>query len=193
MPVKTTIPYSEGLFSITFTCTQWLPLIVMVQGYDIVYQWFDHLKSKGHLISGYVIMPNHVHVMIGFRNKGQLINSIIGNGKRFMAYEIIKQLQAQRNERVLKLLTDSVEPGRKKNRKQHNVWELSFDWKKCESEKFIVQKLDYYHRNPCSGKWSLCANPVEYEHSSARYYETGEQGHYPVIGYRELFHIDLTK
>jgi hypothetical protein len=58
MPVKTSIPFTDGIFSITFTCTNWLPLIETVKGYDIVYSWFDYLKSKGHYIGGYVIMPN---------------------------------------------------------------------------------------------------------------------------------------
>ena len=34
---------------------------------------------------------------------------------------------------------------------------------------------------------------VEYAHSSAKYYLTGEQGIYPVTGYGELLDIDLTK
>jgi REP element-mobilizing transposase RayT len=46
---------------------------------------FDHLKSKGHYLTGYVIMPNHVHALIGFRRNDQSINTIIGNGKRFIA------------------------------------------------------------------------------------------------------------
>lgn len=35
-------------------------------------------------------MPNHIHALISFAETGQRINTIIGNGKRFMAYEIIK-------------------------------------------------------------------------------------------------------
>jgi len=193
MPVKNTISFSEGIFSITFTCSRWLPLIEMVNGYDIVYKWFDHLKSKGHFISGYVIMPNHVHVLIGFRNVDQSINTIVGNGKRFMAYEIIKRLKEQNQLKILEQLAASVEPDRKANRKQHDVWELSFDWKKCESGRFIEQKLDYYHKNPCFRKWNLCASPLEYVHSSAKFYQKAEQGIYPVTNYNELFDIDLTK
>ncbi|MEO6723572.1 MAG: hypothetical protein ABIN67_24610 [Ferruginibacter sp.] len=64
MPVKRTIPHNSGMFFITFTCYQWLSLIDKVNGYDIIYKWFDHLKSKGHFINGYVIMPNHVHALI---------------------------------------------------------------------------------------------------------------------------------
>ncbi len=58
MPVKQTIPYFDGIFSITFTCANWLPLIEKVNGYDLVYHWFNHLKEKGHFIVGYVIIPN---------------------------------------------------------------------------------------------------------------------------------------
>ncbi|MBI1781398.1 MAG: hypothetical protein HYR66_08510 [Sphingobacteriales bacterium] len=84
MPVKRTIPYNYGIYSISFTCFNWLPLIDIVNGYHIVYNWFDYLKKQGHFISGYVIMPNHLHVMIGFSNTKQTINTIIGNGKRLI-------------------------------------------------------------------------------------------------------------
>ena len=50
MPVKQTIPYNYGIYSITFTCYNWLQLIDIVNGYDIVYRWFDHLKQQGHYI-----------------------------------------------------------------------------------------------------------------------------------------------
>jgi hypothetical protein len=58
MPVKTTLPYNDGLYFITLTCHQWLPLIELTKNYDVVYKWFDYLKSKGHYITGYIIMPN---------------------------------------------------------------------------------------------------------------------------------------
>jgi hypothetical protein len=48
MPVKQTIPYNEGVFFITFTCHKWMPLIDLTNSHDLVYKWFDYLKSKGH-------------------------------------------------------------------------------------------------------------------------------------------------
>ena len=94
MSVRREIPAYDGLYFIIFTCCHWLKLFEITNGYGIVYNWFDHLKSKGHFINGYVIMPNHVHALIAFRNtQGQSINSIIGTGKRFMAYEIINRLE----------------------------------------------------------------------------------------------------
>ncbi len=193
MPVKRTIPVEFGMFFITFTCYKWINLIEKVNGFDIVYNWFNHLKLKGHFINGYVIMPNHVHALISFRETGQSINTIIGNGKRFMAYEIIERLKNGNEMDVLRYLKEAVEPGRQANKKQHKVWELSFDWKECSSKKFIQQKLDYMHMNPCSKKWNLCSKPQEYVHSSAKYYTTGEEGFYPITDFMAMEDIKLCK
>jgi REP element-mobilizing transposase RayT len=191
MPVKHSIPFNSGKFFITFTCHQWLPLIDKTNGYDIVYNWFSHLKSKGHYINGYVIMPNHVHAVISFINTGQSINTIVGNGKRFMAYEIITRLEKQGETGLLNRLNSNIEAKRKENNKQHNVWELSFDWKECRNKEFTWQKLDYIHNNPCTGKWQLAVNAVEYLHSSAKYYLTGVQGLYEVANFMEMEDVDF--
>jgi len=191
MPVKQNIPFNSGTFFITFTCYQWLHLIDKTAGYDIVYKWFDHLKSKGHYINGYVIMPNHVHALISFVNTGQSINNIVGNGKRFMAYDLVESLEQRGEGDLLNILSSNIESKRKENKKQHNVWELSFDWKVCLSKEFTWQKLDYIHNNPCVGKWQLADNPKEYLHSSAKYYLTGEQGVYPVTNIMEMLDVDF--
>lgn len=193
MPVKQTIPYDHGTFFITFTCYQWLSLINKVNGYDIVYKWFDYLKANGHFINGYVIMPNHVHAIISFTQAAQSINIIIGNGKRFMAYEIIKRLQMNNETGLLLKLSTNVEPARKAKNKKHDVWELSFDWKECNSPEFTDQKLEYIHNNPCSGKWNLCNTPEEYMHSSAKFYSTGEQGIFAVTNIMSMMDIEFVR
>jgi len=93
MPVRSVIHGSEDTLFITFTCFQWLPLIELTNGYDLVYKWFNYLKSQGHLVAGYVVMPNHVHALIYFSKTNKPINKIVGDGKRFMAYEIVKRLK----------------------------------------------------------------------------------------------------
>ena len=193
MPTHSTIPYDHGVFSITFTCAGWLPLIEQVNGYDLVYNWFDILKSNGHQVIGYVIMPNHVHVMIAFVQTETSINNIIGNGKRFMAYAMEERLEKLGAEETLLQLSKRVEPGRLARNKRHDVWELSFDWKLCTTETFMKQKLDYYHKNPCSGKWSLAASPIKYIHSAAYFYNSGVQGVYPVLNYREVLDMVFNK
>jgi len=63
--------------------------------------------------------------------------------------------------------------------------------RECRTEKFIQQKLGYIHPNPCKAK--LVELPEQYEHSSAKYYFTGEQGVYCVTNFMALRDIDLTK
>ena len=93
MPVRQVIPYSFGTFVITLTCFRWMSLIDNVNAYNIIYKWFDYSKAQGHFINAFVIMPNHVHVIISFIETEQSINNILGNGKRFMAYDIITKLK----------------------------------------------------------------------------------------------------
>lgn len=186
MPVKRNIPFNSGSFFITFTCYQWLPLIAATNSHDLVYNWFDRIKSDGHFINGYVIMPNHIHALISFVDVGQAINTIVGNGKRFMAYDLVQRQKSDGHTRILKRLSEKIEPMRKESKKLHNVWELSFDWKQCISNDFTWQKLRYMHNNPCVGKWKLAAEPIGYLHSSAKFYLTGQQGIYPVTNFLEM-------
>lgn len=90
MAVKTTQKEKNLIYFVTFTCYNWIPLFEITNAYDLVYKWFDYLKSKGHKITGFVIMPNHFHGLIYISPTGKTINSIIGNAKRFLAYDIIK-------------------------------------------------------------------------------------------------------
>jgi REP element-mobilizing transposase RayT len=194
MSVRKSIEEYNGIFFITLTCTRWIPLFQISNSYDAVYRWFDHLTRNGHFIIAYVIMPNHVHALIAFRHtRGEPINRVIGTGKRFMAYHIVKKLTEMGNFDLLKKLQQLVTPFERKKGKLHNVFERSFDWKECTNERFILQKLNYIHVNPCQGKWSLATAPEDYKHSSARFYLTGEHCCYPVTSYPELQDVDLTK
>ena len=46
MPVKRKITEPDGVYFTTITCHQWIPLIEQTNGYELVYNWFDHLKGK---------------------------------------------------------------------------------------------------------------------------------------------------
>jgi REP element-mobilizing transposase RayT len=194
MSVRRAIGKKEGIYFITLTCCRWLHLFELANSYDVVYTWFDYLKSNGHYIAGYVIMPNHLHALIAFRNtSGKSINATVGNGKRFMAYEIVKLLKQQNNIQILNQLSSFVNKTDKDRGKLHEVFEPSFDWKECLSDDFIEQKLNYIHENPNKGEWKLVEDVSDYPHSSAKYYFTGEQGLYQVTSYMVLKDVDLTR
>ena len=192
MSTRTSIPYNHGIFYITITNYKWISLFDITKSYDLVYKWFDYLMDNGHYVIGYIIMPNHLHVIIGFRNTGKSINTIIGNAKRFLAYGIIERLKDKNEVELLESLKQGVKHTDKQRGKQHEVFEESFDWKECISDDFIQQKLDYIHNNPCSGKWKLVENPTDYLHSSASFYILDGENKY-VISFMEMHDVDLSK
>lgn len=189
MSIHTPVTTSD-IYFITFTCHRWLSLIEIVKGYDLVYKWFDTLSAKGHTVTGYVIMPNHLHLLLHYNGHGQSLNKIVGNGKRFMAYDIIKRLDEQKEACLLAKLRSAVSAADRKRGQKHEVWIDSFDVKSCRTEKFILQKLNYIHNNPCTGKWRLAPSPIDYPYSSALFYLTGKTGLYPVKDYLEFLSLN---
>ena len=162
---------ANSIYFVTFTCYQWLPLFEQTNSYDLVYKWFDYLYSINIRIAGYVIMPNHVHVLLYFPEMKKSLNTVIGNGKRFIAYDLINRLVASNENKLLQHLAAGVKDREKKKGQLHKVFEESFDAKICSSKEFIYQKLDYIHHNPTSGKWILAKDFLSYAHSSALFYE----------------------
>jgi hypothetical protein len=53
------------------------------------------------------------------------------------------------------------------------------------------QKLAYMHSNPCAGKWKLAKTPIDYEHSSARFYISSKHAAYEVTNVDEILKIVL--
>ena len=145
----------------------------------MAYQWFEILKKEQNAaIVAYVIMPNHLHVIIHFQNEQFNLNTIIANGKRFMAYEIVKRLKDSGNSVLLTHLENLVSEREKQKGQSHKVFKDSFDAKPIITQKFLLQKINYIYNNPVSGKWMLAKDFIEYIHSSASYYELQLIRHY---------------
>ncbi len=189
MPVNKPHIRDAGVYFVTFTNYKWLPLFQLAGAYTVVYKWFDHLATSGHRVLSYVIMPNHFHALIAFGASDKSINAIIGNGKRFMAYGIISQLKANNQSALLLQLEQSVNATDRKRGKLHEVFQPSFDIKRCDTFKFIYQKMDYIHDNPVTKKWNLAQNRYDYLHSSARFYDKGAHSEYTVTHVDEFLDI----
>ncbi len=153
--------------------------------YDSIYDWMRLITGKRCAITGYVIMPNHVHLLL-FVPAGMSVNMILSNAKRFLAYEVIRRLQQQGRSDLLATLSIALTNGDVARAQKHRVWRTSSDIKSCISEAFVLQKLNYIHANPVSGKWSLAEDVLDYPHSSAAFYAEGRSGPAPLRHFAEL-------
>ena len=104
MAVRTIHDQKDTAYFITITCYEWLSLIEKTNLYDFIYTWFGRIHKQGIKTIGYVIMPNHLHLLIYFPEIDTILNKIIGEAKRFMAYEIIKRLKEKGDFKTLNFL-----------------------------------------------------------------------------------------
>ena len=109
MSTRTSHSSEAALHYITFTCYQWLPLFTICNAYDLVYKWFNFLHDKYKIkTTAYTIMPNHVHCILFFPDEKYDLNKIVSNGKRFIAYEIIKRLTEKGLHKILLQLKEGL-------------------------------------------------------------------------------------
>lgn len=162
----------DSIYFLTFTILDWQKIFVGNDYYNLVYKWFDYVKERyQNKIHGYVIMPNHIHVLMYISKSSPVLSKLIQNAKRFLAYEIVGLLQKENKSNILELFSQRANP--KKNSK-HKVFKDRYDSKIIESEKLFLEKLSYIHKNPCSEKWQLAKFPEDYKQSSAANYFSGE-------------------
>ena len=172
MSIRTKHQTTDNTWFITFTCYNWLSLFEITQSYDLVYNWLKLADDKYQIKTlGFVIMPNHVHLLMHLTDQKVNLNSIISNAKRFMAYDLIERLKVQGNCALLEMLSLACTERERAKGQLHKAFEPSFDAKPIYTLKFLYQKLDYIHHNPVSGKWNLCNEFTDYAHSSAAFYE----------------------
>ena len=94
----------------------------------------------------------------------------MGNGKRFIAYEVIKRLTEKGMNKILLQLKEVLTERDLKKGQKHKVFEDSFDAKPIYHRDFLLQKINYIHVNCVRGKWKLVEHWEDYEFSSARFY-----------------------
>ncbi len=185
MSVRTLQRTDGAIFFCTFTCWGWMRLIGITNCYDRVYNWMRITHEKGFRILGFVITPNHVHLLI-YAPENMSINPLLGNAKRFLAYDIVERLKTQGEVKVMERLRSAVRPSDAARGQEHRVFTTSSDIRECFDRAMIEQKLDYMHANPVSGEWALVANALDYPHSSAGFYERGDASLAPITHYHEI-------
>ncbi|QLH32098.1 MAG: transposase [Cyclobacteriaceae bacterium] len=174
--------YSEAdCFFVTTTCYKWYFLLADDSSKQIICESIDFLNSKyrTHLL-GFVIMPNHLHLILFFP-KGNFLSDWMRDLKKFTSVKIRQKIEQSGNINLLESL-------RVPERKQvFKVWEDRFDDVIVSNSKILNVKLDYIHMNPLQEHWNLVLSPEDYVYSSARFYEYGNQPSCTVTHFREFF------
>jgi hypothetical protein len=107
--------------------------------------------------------------------------------KDLLPIEIIDLLKMQKKIICWSLWQRRLQKEKEKKKGQlHRVFEESFDAKPIYNQKFFMQKFNYIHHNPVSGKWNLVNDYTDYEHRSASFYDLNIVKSYQPFDFRVL-------
>ncbi|HEV2523115.1 MAG TPA: transposase [Candidatus Acidoferrales bacterium] len=159
--------YGRGhLHFITFSCYRRVPFLRSVRARNTFVQILGEVRDRyGFSLVGYVVMPEHIHLLIGEPTKGTPSTAI----------QVLKQRVSRRLRR----------------RKRANAGQLNLNFEGAEdllprfwqrrfydfnvwSLKKRVEKLHYMHMNPLKRK--LVDHPKDWPWSSFSFYSNSKHG-----------------
>ena len=149
---------------VTFTCYHRRRGFDTPAVYDLFVDVLEQMRPHFALcIYGYVVMPDHVHLLLSEPHHGLLADAI-----HYLKLSFSKRLVAQVRARSLgaNLGYPSPTPG--------VFWQKRYYDRNVRDEHEFVEKLRYIHRNPV--KAGLCKLPEEWPWSSFRHYALREKG-----------------
>ncbi|HET7206891.1 MAG TPA: transposase [Terriglobales bacterium] len=162
--------YGAGyLHFITTSCYQRLPLLGSAKARDLFVRALEQVRRRYHfVVVGYVVMPEHVHLLISEPGRGNP-STVMQVVKQSFARCLLRRQRARGDMRQGALWNLALDQG--------HVWQRRFYDFVIWSEGKRVEKLSYMHRNPVTR--GLVLEPQQWRWSSFRHYAYGEVG--PVL------------
>jgi len=172
MSIKYKFSNPDALYFVTFSVIGWIDVFTRIVYKEILLDTFRYcVKEKGLVIHGYVIMSNHVHMIIS-RKGDNLLSDIMRDMKKFSSVRIIKEIienpQESRKKWLLYLLAQAGKAN--SNNKIYQLWQQDNHPIELDLHlNLFEQKLNYIHQNPVTAGW--VTEPSAYVYSSASNYD----------------------
>jgi REP element-mobilizing transposase RayT len=150
----------------TNTIKDWKHLLKKSKYKHLIIEQLQWLKNRNKiLIYGFVVMPNHLHLlweMLEMNGKEMPHASF----NKWTSSRFLKDLRINNKKKI----PDFVE---KTSERNHRFWQRDPLAIQIDDRVKLEQKLDYIHLNPLQDHWNLATKPEEYPWSSAKFYEKG--------------------
>ena len=159
--------YRTGhLHFITFSCYHRRPFLSRVRRRDLFLQILEQVRLRySFVVVGYVIMPEHVHLLISEPDRGTQ-STVMQVLKQRFARRVLGEWRRQRKPQQCELWQEALEAG--------HVWQARYYDFIVRTEIKKREKLQYMHRNPI--RRGLVLEPGQWRWSSFRSHAYGERG-----------------
>ena len=169
MPKNLKRYYGQGhLHFITCSCYRRLPLLGSIRARNAFVRVLNEIrKCYGFALVGYVVMPEHIHLLIGEPAQGTPSTVM-----QVLKQRVSRELRRRRLRRDLAAQLRLCLGGPKDALPQ--FWQRRFHDFNVWSHEKKVEKLEYMHLNPVNR--GLVIRPKDWPWSSYRFYADGKDG-----------------
>ena len=168
MRSRYTIVDSEGIYFLTATIVNWIPVFTSSEPCSLVLESLQFCrKNKGLRLYAYVLMDNHLHLIAEAPEISRWLQSF----KRHKARVLLRWAETTKKDWLL----HQFAYGKKafKDRSRYQVWQEGSHPQLIQDDRMLRQKMAYIHHNPVR-RW-LVDMPEHWRYSSAR--NDGGQDH----------------
>jgi REP element-mobilizing transposase RayT len=161
------ISEQDAPYFLTFQIVGWVDIFTRKIYRDIVIESLSYCQQqKGLLLYAYVIMSNHVHLLV--QNESGDLSGFVRDFKNFTGRKILDTVENDIESRRdwMKMVFEFH--GKLKSKQTNQVWTHENHAEMIYSPKFIEQKINYIHDNPVRN--GIVENAEDYLYSSARNY-----------------------
>jgi putative transposase len=156
-------------YFVSFATVNWIDVFTRRVYKDIIVDSLNYcLENKGLIIYGWVIMSNHIHLIIGTNDLE--LQYILRDLKKYTSKAIIDAIKDNQQESRKKWMLSMFEKAGEKNsnNKHYQFWQQHNQPIVLSNTDIFEQKLNYLHENPVQS--GFVDNEADYPYSSARDY-----------------------
>jgi putative transposase len=153
--------YSKKLHFITFSCYRRMKLLDSPAAKDTFARELERVRGwHGCFVTGYVVMPEHVHLLISEPERAKLS----------LVIQMLKQVTSR------KLRSKAHPPAKDAGRvgQPERFWQVRYYDFPVWTEAKRIEKLRYIHRNPV--RRELVRSPEDWKWSSFAHHATAAEG-----------------
>ena len=161
----------EGIYFLSITTVDWVDVFTRVVYKEVIIDSLDYcIKNKGLVVHAYVIMTNHLHLIISRTDEGMDLSGIIRDFKKYTAFRLLKMIKNNAKESRREWLLEIFAKHGKANgrNRRYQFWQQHNHPIVLYSRPVIRQKVNYIHQNPVKAGFVYDAS--EYVYSSAAVY-----------------------
>ncbi len=158
------------VYFVTFTIIDWLPVFNNPEAAQILLDSLNFcIKEKGLRINAYVIMPNHMHMIVFDKNfENQRLRRTLSDFRKFTGRKLADYFDQNSSDYMGQAIRRTVLKDR-----ERQIWQPGWHAEGLLSEHFWEQKMNYIHDNPV--RKGYVRLPENWRYSSAGFWLNGEE------------------